>query len=119
LNASLDYDASTVTSEASWGRREASLASLAKSALLKVQVPPSASGRTIHFGFLLRLAIELDGGGHNEPAKKGRDAERTAFLNKEGIEVVRFWNHMVLREIDGVLGTIDVALQKRSKEAHP
>src|SRR5476651_1587517 len=55
-----------------------------------------------------RLAIELDGGGHNEPGKKRRDAERTEFLNKQGIEVVRFWNHMVLREIDGVLGTTDV-----------
>jgi len=65
-----------------------------------------------------RLAIELDGGGHNELATKQRDAKRTEFLSGEGIDVLRFWNHMVLREIDGVLGTIDVALQKRSK-VHP
>jgi very-short-patch-repair endonuclease len=65
-----------------------------------------------------RLAIELDGGGHNESAKKRRDAKRTEFLNKEGIEVLRFWNHMVLREIKGVLGTVDVTLQKRSRQ-HP
>lgn len=63
------------------------------------------------------LAIELDGGGHNDPTTKRRDSEQTEFLNRNGIEVVRFWNYMVLREIDGVLGTIDLAVQERSKKA--
>tara|TARA_B100000678_G_C18044821_1_gene436176 strand:+ start:269 stop:625 length:357 start_codon:yes stop_codon:yes gene_type:complete len=47
----------------------------------------------------LRLVIELDGGQHSEEA----DRERTAWLQSEGFRVVRFWNHEVLENADGVL----------------
>ena len=122
MNASLDYDASTVTSEAGWATQKESLC-----VTYEIAVFSKAQFRRQHpieryildfYCASCRLAIELDGGGHNEPAKKRHDAERTEFLNKEGIEVVRFWNHMVLRKIDSVLGTIDIALERRSKE-HP
>ena len=49
------------------------------------------------------LVVELDGGQHAENAS---DATRTAFLNKEGYSVLRFWNSEVLGNRDGVVSTI-------------
>ena len=53
-----------------------------------------------------KLAVELDGGQHNLPEGKEYDAERTAYLNSHGIQVVRFWNHTVLCEMEGVLESL-------------
>src|SRR5579871_254067 len=41
-----------------------------------------------------QLIIELDGSQHLESA--AYDERRTAFLNRQGFRVVRFWNHEVL-----------------------
>ena len=49
------------------------------------------------------LIIELDGGQHAESV---RDELRTAFLNAEGYDVLRFWNTDVLTNRDGVLQAI-------------
>ena len=53
-----------------------------------------------------RLAIELDGGQHNTEAERARDAERSAWLERQGIRVVRFWNHEVFDNLEGVLQRI-------------
>lgn len=50
----------------------------------------------------LRLIVEVDGGQHGGDA----DAERTAFLEAQDFKVIRFWNHDVLGNIDGVLEAI-------------
>jgi len=50
-----------------------------------------------------KLAIELDGGQHNEEHAKSYDAERSRFLNEQGIHVLRFWNNDVLQKMDSVL----------------
>ena len=57
-----------------------------------------------------KLAIELDGGGHNYRVGQVRDSE---FLSRDGILVLRFWNHQVRRELDSVLQAIWFALQER------
>jgi len=57
-----------------------------------------------------RLAIELDGGEHNEPAARARDEERTRSLEARGIRVLRFWNNEVFNNLEGVLQTIYDAL---------
>lgn len=44
----------------------------------------------------VRLAIEVDGGGHAEPSQTEHDQRRTAVLRNQGILVLRFWNHEVL-----------------------
>jgi len=62
----------------------------------------------------LRLAIELDGGQHNEPQAKQKDADRTRFLNEQGIRVLRFWNHDVLADNSSVLEAIWNALHDPS-----
>jgi very-short-patch-repair endonuclease len=51
-----------------------------------------------------RLIVELDGSQHIE--QKEYDAQRTAYLNLQGFHVLRFWNHDVLENIDGVLEEI-------------
>ena len=53
-----------------------------------------------------RLVIELDGGQHNEDEAIERDAERTAWLEQEGFRVIRFWNHEVFENLDGVLDVV-------------
>jgi len=51
-----------------------------------------------------RLAIEVDGGQHNE--MQNQDNLRTAWLEKQGWKVLRFWNNEVLQNIEGVLEVI-------------
>ncbi len=58
-----------------------------------------------------RLAIELDGGQHFEPAAQAYDARRTRFLEGRGIAVLRFGSDLVFRELDGVLLAIAAALE--------
>jgi very-short-patch-repair endonuclease len=55
----------------------------------------------------LNLAIELDGGQHNEDKGEIYDAERSRFLKDRGIDVLRFWNHEVLQNIRGVLAKLE------------
>ena len=50
-----------------------------------------------------RLGIELDGGQHNEPDKQQIDKKRTAFLERKGIKIIRFWNNEVLQETEAAL----------------
>lgn len=59
-----------------------------------------------------RLVVELDGGQHAQPGQVAYDAERTAFLERAGFRVLRFWNNDVLTNPDGVLETIRRALEQ-------
>jgi very-short-patch-repair endonuclease len=58
-----------------------------------------------------RLIIELDGGQHAETAET--DAKRTAFFERRGYKVLRFWNNDVLTNIDGVLEVVAQELLER------
>jgi very-short-patch-repair endonuclease len=49
-----------------------------------------------------RLIVEVDGSQHNEEV----DANRTAYLQKSGYRVIRFWNNDVLARTQDVLATI-------------
>lgn len=49
-----------------------------------------------------RLIVELDGGQHGDEI----DARRTAVLNNLGYHVIRFWNHEVNANLDGVMQAI-------------
>ncbi len=68
----------------------------------------------------IRLAIELDGGQHNEEAGQARDARRAEWLGSKGIRVVRFWNNDVLENLDGVLEEIArITEAQHSRRATP
>lgn len=56
-----------------------------------------------------KLVIEVDGGQHGG----ADDTERTRIIEAEGYFVVRFWNHDVLGNPDGVATAIAEALHDR------
>jgi len=55
---------------------------------------------------ILKLAIELDGGQHNELESKDYDLVRSKYLNAKGIEVLRYWDNEVLINMEGVLAEL-------------
>jgi very-short-patch-repair endonuclease len=60
-----------------------------------------------------RLVIEVDGGQHSS----ARDLERTQLIEAEGYQLLRFWNHEVLGNEDGVMMMIAAALHRH--HPHP
>ena len=63
------------------------------------------------FSFPAKLVIEVDGGQHGEA--QDYDARRTAFLEAQGLRVVRFWNNDVLGNTEGVITQISLSLGER------
>jgi very-short-patch-repair endonuclease len=65
-----------------------------------------------------KLIIELDGSQHLE--QEEYDGERTAYLKSKGYQVLRFWNHEVMNNIDDALNVIWNVLheEKRDDETH-
>ena len=55
------------------------------------------------------LIVEVDGGQHSG---SDHDARRDAVLAEHGYAVVRFWNNDVLANIEGVLTTLTLHLEK-------
>ena len=54
----------------------------------------------------VKLAIELDGGQHNQCENKEYDVARSEHLKAQGIDVIRFWNNEALTNMKGVLEVI-------------
>ncbi|MDP2409237.1 MAG: DUF559 domain-containing protein [Pseudolabrys sp.] len=59
-----------------------------------------------------RLIVEVDGGQHNEDTQAAHDAARTAYLDRQGYRVLRFWNNEVLTNVEGVCEVIAAALRE-------
>ncbi|WP_300185231.1 DUF559 domain-containing protein [Bradyrhizobium sp.] len=55
-----------------------------------------------------KIVIELDGGQHNQ--QQAQDASRQRQIEAAGYRVLRFWNHDVLGNLEGVLTEIQSAL---------
>ncbi|WP_232307511.1 endonuclease domain-containing protein [Sphingobium chungbukense] len=91
-------------------RRNATDAEKCLWALLREKLPAAKFRRQVPIGpyfadlasHAARLIIELDGGQHEEAT----DAPRTAFLESEGYRVIRFWNHELVENPEGVLASI-------------
>jgi very-short-patch-repair endonuclease len=62
----------------------------------------------------LKIVIELDGGQHSERA--AYDEARTAFLERNGYAVIRFWNNEVRDGLDGVCEQISWLIRQRKWE---
>lgn len=61
------------------------------------------------------LIIEADGGQHCD---NRYDEARTAWLEKQGYHVLRFWNNEILQNREGVLQMIlDAALERVGKKS--
>jgi very-short-patch-repair endonuclease len=64
-----------------------------------------------------KLVIEADGGQHADRIEE--DARRSAAFVSEGYRTLRFWNHEILGNIDGVLQSIHDALAPASRNQFP
>ena len=52
------------------------------------------------------IVVELDGSQHGEDEQREHDAVRDEVVTREGHRVLRFFNHEVFENLDGVLETI-------------
>jgi very-short-patch-repair endonuclease len=57
-----------------------------------------------------RLIIEVDGGQHNEALGQAIDKRRDALLKQHNFNIMRFWNHDVLGNTEGVMEAIVASL---------
>ena len=64
-----------------------------------------------------KLAIELDGSQHFDPKNIQYDQDRTAFLEENGIHVIRFSNTDVIQNLRGVCQSIDLAILSRTQSS--
>ena len=55
---------------------------------------------------VMKLAIELDGGQHTQCENNEYDVVRSEYLKTQSIDVIRFWNHEVLLDMEGVLAEL-------------
>ncbi|WP_019903790.1 endonuclease domain-containing protein [Methylobacterium sp. 77] len=58
-----------------------------------------------------RLVIELDGEPHETEARKNHDAQRDLWLAKQGFQVLRFPNDLVLDNLGAVMSRIEQAIE--------
>jgi very-short-patch-repair endonuclease len=59
----------------------------------------------------IKLAIEIDGGQHNDEIGKEYDLSRTKYMEKFGISVKRYWNNDVLANTGNVLEDLEKFVQ--------
>jgi len=64
-----------------------------------------------------KVVIEVDGGQHAE--NEEADGRRSAYLEKLGYHILRFWNNEVLQETEAVLTTIFERLNEAPAPPHP
>jgi very-short-patch-repair endonuclease len=64
-----------------------------------------------------KLIVEVDGGQHDERA--AYDEARTRYLEAQGWRVIRFWNNDVLRNLEGVVHTIERTLAEKPSPQSP
>ena len=59
-----------------------------------------------------KLVIELDGSQHYETDEMEKDAERTSFLERYGLTVIRIPNNAIIQNFRGVCEYIDSAVKQ-------
>ena len=60
-----------------------------------------------------KLVVELDGSQHYTPEEAHKDNIRTAYLQQQGLKVLRFSNLDVMRKFQGVCEMIDMTAKER------
>ena len=61
----------------------------------------------------LKLCVELDGEVHDSKQAFNHDEERTAFLQENGISVLRFENYIVREDIQAIINAILLFAEER------
>jgi very-short-patch-repair endonuclease len=65
----------------------------------------------------LQLVIEIDGDTHYGDDAEEYDMNRTAYLQSQNLEVIRFTNPDVTQNIDGVMIVLEKLIRKKKEEA--
>ncbi|MFA7241675.1 MAG: DUF559 domain-containing protein [Sulfuricellaceae bacterium] len=65
----------------------------------------------------VNFAVELDGGQHAE--QQHYDQQRTDYLERRGIKVLRFWNNEVLQQTESMLEKIYLTLEPLAPSSPP
>ena len=60
----------------------------------------------------LKLCIELDGDVHSSMSAYEYDSRRTAYLNGQGITVLRYDNSVVFENMEGIVASINAFIAK-------
>jgi len=60
-----------------------------------------------------KLVIEIDGSQHYEESGQRYDSERTEFLERQGLKVLRYSNREIDREFTAVCEQIDLIIKER------
>ena len=60
-----------------------------------------------------KIAIEIDGGVHDEPDQAARDEARTQALEAQGIAVFRLRNEQVVNDVQGAVEQVRKAVSER------
>jgi len=66
-----------------------------------------------------KLDIEVDGFQHGSPENQVTDASRDAFLENQGIKILRFWSSHVRRDKQAIRDKIWQNLQQRAPQPVP
>ena len=61
-----------------------------------------------------KLVVELDGSQHCTPEEREYDLKRTAYLQSQGLEVIRFSNLDILRKFREVCEVINTLVKART-----
>ena len=67
----------------------------------------------------VRLVVEVDGSQHLDPPQAEHDRRRTAYLEQQGLRVLRFTDRQVLLELDSVAEEILRAMEDRNPPSPP
>lgn len=68
------------------------------------------------FSNKVRISIELDGSQHYEEKQKKKDTYRTRYIEMLEVKELRFSNHDIWTNFDGVCEVIDREVQKRRND---
>ena len=63
-----------------------------------------------------KLVVELDGSQHYTPDEQAYDRKRTAYLESQGLFVLRYSNLDVLRKFDNVCEAVDTMAKERAAQ---
>ena len=65
-----------------------------------------------------RLVVEVDGDSHADDEAKRRDLERTEYLKRRGLLVLRFWNVELAEDEEAVIDRILSECTRRANHPH-
>lgn len=59
------------------------------------------------------FAIEIDGDSHFQAGSDLRDERRTAFIESQGVDVIRFTNNDIYKNLNWVLDEINIYIENK------